>query len=69
MQRPITFEIYRDFCETRLSDVIANIAICVVHQTNYLLDQQIRQLEKAFIHEGGMRERMTRARLNHRNKK
>jgi four helix bundle suffix protein len=34
--------------------------------TNYLLDQQIRQLEQAFIHEGGLRERMTRARLQMR---
>jgi four helix bundle suffix protein len=27
------------------------------------LDQQLRQLEKAFLQEGGLRERMTRARL------
>jgi four helix bundle suffix protein len=31
--------------------------------TNYLLDQLIRKLEKAFVEEGGLRERMTRARL------
>ncbi len=42
---------------------MANILICVIHQTNYLLDQQLRQLEKAFVQEGGLRERMTRARL------
>jgi len=34
--------------------------------TNYLLDQQIRQLEKAFVEEGGLRERMMRARLAER---
>ena len=34
--------------------------------TNYLLDQQIRQLEQAFIQEGGLRERMTRTRLQMR---
>jgi four helix bundle suffix protein len=34
--------------------------------TSYLLGQQIRQLERAFVEEGGLRERMTRARLNER---
>jgi four helix bundle suffix protein len=37
--------------------------ICLIHQTNYLLDQQLRRLEKDFLQEGGLRERMTRARL------
>jgi len=58
-----TYEAYRDFCETRSADVVANIAICLIHQTNYLLDQQIRRLEQDFLKEGGLRERMTRARL------
>jgi four helix bundle suffix protein len=48
--------------------VVANILICLIHQTNYLLDQQLRQLEKAFLKEGGLRERMTRARLSARSK-
>jgi four helix bundle suffix protein len=48
--------------------VVANILICLVHQTNYLLDQLIRELEKAFVEEGGLRERMTRARLAERAK-
>jgi four helix bundle suffix protein len=39
------------------------------HQTNYLLDQLIRWLEQDFIKQGGIRERMTRARLQYRNKK
>ena len=68
-QTPITYEIYREFCETRSADVVANIALCLIHQTNYLLDQQIRRLERDFIKEGGIRERMTRVRLQHRNKK
>ena len=36
-------------CETRPPEVIANIAICLIHQTNYLLDQQLRRLEKDFV--------------------
>jgi four helix bundle suffix protein len=61
-----SYETYRAYIETRPPEVVANIIICLIHQTNYLLDQQIRQLEKAFIEEGGLRERMTRARLNER---
>jgi four helix bundle suffix protein len=68
-KRPITYEVYREFCETRSAEVVANIAICLIHQTNYLLDQQIRRLEQDFIKEGGLRERMTRARLQYRKKK
>jgi four helix bundle suffix protein len=41
--------------------------ICLIHQTNYLLDQQLRDLEKALVNEGGLGERMTRARLDSRN--
>ena len=40
-----------------------------IHQTNYLIDQQLLRLEKDFIEQGGLRERMTRARLDHRNQK
>jgi four helix bundle suffix protein len=63
---PQSFEDYRSFCETRPAEVIANIALCLIHQTNYLLDQQIRRLEKDFVREGGLRERMALARLKHR---
>ena len=61
-----SYETYRSFMETRPPGVLANIAICLIHQANYLLDQLIRRLEKDFVEKGGLRERMTRARLNHR---
>jgi len=61
-----TFEAFRPFCETRPADVVANIAICLIHQANYLLDRQIRRLEQDFVKEGGIRERMTHARLQYR---
>src|ERR1043166_5584374 len=63
----VSYETFREFCETRPAEVIANIAICVIHQANYLLDRQLRRLEQDFVKEGGMRERMTRARLQYRN--
>jgi four helix bundle suffix protein len=63
-----TYEDYREFVETRPPEVVANIALCLIHQTNYLIDQQLRRLEQDFVKEGGLRERMTRARLAYRNK-
>lgn len=64
-----TYETYRPLLETRPPEVAANIIICLIHQTNFLLDRQIRQLERAFLREGGLRERMTRARLEARGAK
>ena len=67
-QKNRSYETYRTYVETRPAPVVANILICLIHQSNYLLDQQLRQLEKAFLEEGGLRERMTRARLSARPK-
>lgn len=63
-----SFETYRAFFEDRPPEVLANIAICLIHQANYLLDRQIRRLEKDFVEKGGIRERMTRARLARRSR-
>jgi four helix bundle suffix protein len=43
-------------------EVAANTLICVIHQTNYLLDQLLRQLETRFLDEGGFTERLYDAR-------
>jgi len=64
---PQTFELYRGFVETRPPEVTANIAICLIHQANYLIDRQLDRLEHDFLKQGGLRERMTRARLAVRN--
>jgi four helix bundle suffix protein len=63
---PQTYELYREFVETRPPAVVANIAICLIHQANYLIDQQLRRLERDFLAQGGLRERMFQARLRHR---
>lgn len=68
-QKNTSYETYRTYIETRPPETVANIMICLIHQTNYLLDRQIRQLEKAFIIDGGLSERMTRARLRARGSK
>jgi four helix bundle suffix protein len=64
-----SYETYRALMDTGPPEVIANIGLCLLHQANYLLDQQIRRLEKDFLNKGGLRERMTRARLEHRSRK
>jgi four helix bundle suffix protein len=67
-RKPQTYEVYREFIETRPPEVIANIALSLIHQTNYLLDRQLIRLERDFLAQGGLRERMTRLRLVHRNR-
>ena len=57
---------FEPYFRTRSAEIIANIQICLIHQTNYLLDQQLRRLERDFLQHGGLRERMTRARLRAR---
>lgn len=66
---PADYETFREFIETRPANVIANIVICLIHQANYLLDQQIRRAESDFLDQGGIRERMTRFRLEARKRK
>jgi len=63
---PQSYELYRPFTETRPPEVVANIALCLIHQANYLIDQQLDSLEQEFLSQGGLRERMTRLRLKTR---
>ena len=59
----LSYEDFREFIDTRPPEIVANILICLIHQANYLLDKQLKRLEQDFLREGGLRERMTRARL------
>lgn len=62
------YETFKKGIENSDPAISANVMIGLIKLTNYLLDRQIRQLEKAFLEEGGLRERMTRARLTERAK-
>jgi four helix bundle suffix protein len=53
---------YSSHIENAPPEVAANTMLCLVHQTNYLLEQQLRQLERAFLKEGGFTERLYQAR-------
>jgi four helix bundle suffix protein len=61
------YETFKKGIENPDPAIAANVLIGLIKLTNYLLDQQLRQLEHAFLSEGGLRERMTRARLSERN--
>ncbi|HEX9046124.1 MAG TPA: four helix bundle suffix domain-containing protein [Verrucomicrobiae bacterium] len=60
------YETFKKGIENPDPAIAANVMIGLIKLTSYLLDQQLRQLEKAFVQEGGLRERMTRARLAER---
>ena len=47
----------------------ANCMICLINQTNLLLDQKIRWLPEKFVKEGGFRESLFRKRAEYRRKK
>jgi four helix bundle suffix protein len=51
---------------TASAEVAANTLICLINQASSLLRNQMRQLEQDFLAHGGIRERMTRARLEAR---
>ena len=61
-----TYETFRKGIEHPDPAICTNVILGLIKVTSYLLDRQIQQLEQAFVEEGGLRERMTRARLAHR---
>ncbi len=63
-----SYTTYSSYIEKAPPEVAANTVICLIHQTNYLLDQQLRQLEQAFLNEGGFTERLYHARSKWRKK-
>lgn len=46
----------------------ANAMICLINQTNQLLDQKLRWLEEDFVKKGGFRENLFKKRLEYRKK-
>ena len=62
------YETYRKGIENPDPEVAANVLISLINTTSYLLAQQIKTLEQEFLKEGGLRERMSQARINVRKK-
>lgn len=61
-----SYTTYKSYLETRNAETCANIIICLIHQTNYLLDQQLKALESDFLEEGGFTERLYHNRRKNR---
>ena len=53
-------------CELRNDETIANIALILLHQTDYLLMKLLQKLKNDFLENGGIREQMSQARRNWR---
>ena len=64
-----SYTTYKTYVEASPPEVACNAMVCLIHQTNYLLDQQLRVLEKDFLKEGGFTERLYHARTQMRNRK
>ncbi|MBD5415139.1 MAG: four helix bundle protein [Bacteroides sp.] len=61
-------EYYMNLIETRPPETIANMAIILIKQTDYLLHKQIQAIADTFVGEGGFSERMYRLRQLSRTK-
>jgi len=64
-----TYQTFVKAIEHESPEICANTMITLIKICTYLLKQQIKQLEIAFVKEGGLRERMTKARVEERNRK
>ena len=62
------YDTYKKGIESPDPEVSANVMISLINVTSYLLARQIKTLEKDFIQEGGLRERMSKARNDVRKK-
>jgi four helix bundle suffix protein len=62
------YSIFQKAIEHQNPEICANTMITLIKICNYLLKQQIKQLEVAFVKEGGLRERMTKARIEEKKK-
>ena len=70
--RKIAYKVYKNYNDYKIyisnPETAANTMICLINQTNQLLDQKLRWLEDQFVKEGGFRENLLKKRLAYRNK-
>jgi restriction system protein len=57
-----SYTTYKPYIEGAPPEIAANTMLCLIHQTNFLLDQQLRQLEKQFLEQGGFTEKLYHSR-------
>ncbi|HVL39209.1 MAG TPA: four helix bundle suffix domain-containing protein [Fimbriimonadaceae bacterium] len=61
-----SYKTYRTYIEEKGPENAANTLLCVTHQTTYLLDKLLAQLERSFVEGGGFTERLHRIRSSRR---
>ena len=61
-------EFYREIAPKRDDCTLANLCITLIHQEMYLLVRLIEKAKSDFIQNGGIREEMSRARIDFRNR-
>lgn len=59
--------VYRDAVRIRTDETVANIAIILIHQADYLLERLLSRQQLDFKENGGIREQMSRVRREFRN--
>ena len=59
-------EDYLRVCEMRDDITVANIALVLIHQADYLLRQLLEKYKAEFLEQGGIKEQMSQARRNWR---
>lgn len=63
-----SYTTYKTYVEQSSSETAANTIICLIHQTNYLLNKLIKQLDEAFLKDGGFTERLYKVRKEYRDR-
>lgn len=65
--RSLAYKSYKDYNDYKYyiqsPEDAANSMICLINQTNTLLDQKLRWLEEKFVNEGGFRENLFKKRM------
>ena len=68
--RALAYKNYKSYNDYKVyiedSEAAANTMICLINQTNQLLDQKLRWTEEKFVREGGFRESLFKRRMEYR---
>ena len=68
--RALAYNSYKSYNDYKIymkdPEEAANAMVCLINQTNRLLDQKLRWLEEKFVNEGGFRENLFKKRMERR---
>lgn len=71
--RVLAYKTYKSYNDYKIyignPEAAANAMVCLINQTNQLIDQKLRWTQEKFIKEGGFRENLFKKRLDYRREK